>query len=452
MADYIRPTPRNPFLGGLADLLEASTSPERTQQMQGIMSMLGVPAVASTLNRMSYGAPLTSGAGGLGGTTRVLPDVLEAAMTVAPMAPAAGQLAKRAVMATKGLPVGASIRNVGKIDPTTGLPLNSDGTVTLFHHTNKAAAEQIAKSGQLKSAGEPSVYLTTQKAPDTGYGDVVVPVRVKPSMLNLDDEFPSGRMDFSIDTGKPKGSVPVTVEKQSSQYPQEEALRLAQQRAALPVEQYGLGLPAGNTAAQRDAAMSGKKQFHFSRTGGDFTTLDSGQYAVSPFDAVGTHVGSKEAAQARFRNTTQTNDQRFNKGTTYPVSILGDRPLMNQAGMPWGEDELNAFLRQTGGHNFSDVNKGGMTYQDMNAALRKKLFDEQGYTSIPYINEVEAKGSVSYIVPPENIRSINAAFDPFRRNAAIATATGALAPDLLAAQEDEAMRQRQLGLMGTIAP
>ena len=93
MADYIRPTPRNPFLGGLADLLEASTSPERTQQMQGIMSMLGVPAVASTLNRMSYGAPLTSGAGGLGGTTRVLPDVLEAAMTVAPMAPAAGKAA-----------------------------------------------------------------------------------------------------------------------------------------------------------------------------------------------------------------------------------------------------------------------------------------------------------------------------------------------------------------------
>lgn len=93
MADYIRPTPRNPFLGGLADLLEASTSPERTQQMQGIMSMLGVPAVASTLNRMSYGAPLTSGAGGLGGTTRVLPDVLDAALAVAPMAPAAGKAA-----------------------------------------------------------------------------------------------------------------------------------------------------------------------------------------------------------------------------------------------------------------------------------------------------------------------------------------------------------------------
>jgi hypothetical protein len=94
MADYIRPTPRNPFLGGLADLLEASTSPERTQQMQGIMSMLGAPAVASTLNRMSYGEPLTTGAGGLGGTTRVRPEVLEAAMTVAPLAPVAGKAAK----------------------------------------------------------------------------------------------------------------------------------------------------------------------------------------------------------------------------------------------------------------------------------------------------------------------------------------------------------------------
>ncbi len=94
MADYIRPTPRNPFLGGLADLLEASTSPERTQQMQGIMSMLGAPAVASTLNRMSYGEPLTTGAGGLGGTTRVRPEVLEAAMAVAPLAPVAGKAAK----------------------------------------------------------------------------------------------------------------------------------------------------------------------------------------------------------------------------------------------------------------------------------------------------------------------------------------------------------------------
>jgi hypothetical protein len=84
--------------------------------------------------------------------------------------------------------------------------------------------------------------------------------------------------------------------------------------------------------------------------------------------------------------------------------------------MPWGEDDLNTFLRKTGGHNYSDINGGKLTYQDLNADLRKKLFDEQGYTSIPYFNEVEGKGSVSYIVPPKNIRSQFAAFDPMRRD------------------------------------
>ena len=37
--------------------------------------------------------------------------------------------------------------------------------------------------------------------------------------------------------------------------PQDEALALAQQRAALPVEQGGLGLGPANTAAERAAAM-----------------------------------------------------------------------------------------------------------------------------------------------------------------------------------------------------
>lgn len=89
----IGPVPRNEYLGALADFLAKSYSPERTQQMQGISQLLGMPAVSRTLDMMSYGDPLTTGAGGLGGTTRVKPDVLEAAMTVAP-------LGKPATMAT----------------------------------------------------------------------------------------------------------------------------------------------------------------------------------------------------------------------------------------------------------------------------------------------------------------------------------------------------------------
>jgi hypothetical protein len=223
-------------------------------------------------------------------------------------------------------------------------------------------------------------------------------------------------------------------------YPQQEALEIAQRNAALPVEQGGLGLPPNNTSEMRAHAMGGIDAVHFSRQGGDYSTLDSGKFAIAPFDAVGTHVGSPQAAMERFQNTVGYKVGNPNyafdelKGSSYPVKVLGDKPLLNQNGMPWGEDDLNTFLRQSGGHNWSDVNGGKLTYQDLNADLRKKLFEQQGYTSIPYFNEVEGKGSISYIAPPENLRSSFAAFDPMRRSAAIAAAMGLAAPDLLANQ------------------
>lgn len=94
-----------------------------------------------------------------------------------------------------------------RVDEMTGLPLNSDGTVTLYHHTSAANAETIKKSGMLKSAGEPDVYLTTREIPDTGYGDTVVRVRVDPAKLQLDDEFPDGRIDFRVNVGRPGGAL-----------------------------------------------------------------------------------------------------------------------------------------------------------------------------------------------------------------------------------------------------
>ena len=92
--DYIRPTPRNPIYGLLADQLEKLYSPTQTQQMQGLMRLLSVPEVSKTLNLLSYGEPLTTGAGGIGGTTRIKPEVAEAALAVAPFAPAAGRAAR----------------------------------------------------------------------------------------------------------------------------------------------------------------------------------------------------------------------------------------------------------------------------------------------------------------------------------------------------------------------
>ena len=86
----------------------------------------------------------------------------------------------------------------GRIHGETGLPLNSDGTVTLYHGTTRENASIIRKTGILKSAGEPDVYLTTAKE-GTGYGDgTSVAVRIDPHRLILDDEFPNGRKDFRV--------------------------------------------------------------------------------------------------------------------------------------------------------------------------------------------------------------------------------------------------------------
>lgn len=103
------------------------------------------------------------------------------------------------------------LRQSGQTDEATGLPLNPDGTVTLYHHTSAGNAAQITKTGKLKSAGEPDVYVTTRKETDTGYGDTAVAVRVDPALLQIDDEFPDGRVDYRINTGKPGGTFAVKV-------------------------------------------------------------------------------------------------------------------------------------------------------------------------------------------------------------------------------------------------
>jgi hypothetical protein len=97
------------------------------------------------------------------------------------------------------------------IDETTELPLNPDGTVTVYHHTSRRNAERIRATGELRSAAEPDVYVTTRAITDTGYGDTAVAIRVEPSRLSLDDEFPNGRRDYRLSVGKPRGSIRVKV-------------------------------------------------------------------------------------------------------------------------------------------------------------------------------------------------------------------------------------------------
>ena len=94
LRSQMRATPRNQLLGLLSDVIAKGYSPERTQQMQGLSKFLGAQEVSQTLDRLSYGEPLTTGAGGIGGTTRVRPEALDAAMAAMNLAPLVGPTAR----------------------------------------------------------------------------------------------------------------------------------------------------------------------------------------------------------------------------------------------------------------------------------------------------------------------------------------------------------------------
>ena len=83
-----------------------------------------------------------------------------------------------------------------KTDDRFGLPLNADGTVTLFHGTDEEGEKAIRESGGLIGK-ENGVFLTTDSS-DIGFGDRRVAIDVDPERIELDDEFPDGRMDFRI--------------------------------------------------------------------------------------------------------------------------------------------------------------------------------------------------------------------------------------------------------------
>lgn len=206
-------------------------------------------------------------------------------------------------------------------------------------------------------------------------------------------------------------------------YPNSEAAETARRNA---VEM--LGLPEDNTAMDRARALGFETPaVHFSRKSGDYTELDSalsvGNAAV--FENVGTHMGTPEAALERAEFLFGPNMERFdsrsmsiNSGpTSYPVLIRSQRPFLD-AGEPWREDDLMTFLEELG--NSPLIGQGVHTpgFNAPGAATqraRQKLFGERSqYTHIPYINAVEDAGSISYIVPPQNIRSRHAAFDPAR--------------------------------------
>lgn len=394
--DRIGATPRNEYLGALADFLAQSYAPQRAQQMQGVAQFLQVPAVSQTLDRLSYGEPLTTGAGGLGGTTRVRPEALEAAMAVAPLAqPAtmaslqAARVARQAALATKGMPVGMSTEAVGGMG-----------------------------------------FLRPQA-------------------------------------------------------PQEEALRLAQQRAALPPSQGGLGLPANNTAQQRAAAMEfnqpmfheteganidrGLLNFDVRRVGAAASDEQTPYAMFLKPHPVGINIARNNPAQMPVLVKTNLSDQNILQGfqnrdelqqylnqfpeikkSTQAVRDL-DRQMANYISeIEKKADALEAQgKRQEADKLLDSLNFDSKLMKEFDArnnelaAIAKEkitdLFKSKGIGTVALTDDAGALGrsTITEMVlnPADNVRSRFAAFDPWRKTAATAAAFGVAAPDLMAAEK-----------------
>jgi len=461
MADQMQPTPRSTILGLFSDIvnfpLQYMSAPERTQQMQGTAQFLYGTGIPQTLERASYGNSLFSGAGGLGGTTRMRPETAEALMNVAPALPAAGRLAARAVRATEGLPVGMSIKDVS---PKIGINVNQGGSSFADKIISGEKKFETRESDSLRSyVGKRVGIIRTGEGKAKAIGDVTLG---EPIVVSSPEEFaklrdlhlvPEGSK-FDIKEGGVKylypieNPVPYGVEKDVAKYgivsrkilgepdtlekaiyPQQAALDLAQARAALPIEQGGLGLPANNTAADRAKAMGFDVEAYHSTNASDITKFDLGKSSRGE----GTSVAlTPENAQA-YGNITYplkvdqqkifdpTNKDQLKELKNYVENLI-------QQQKPYDKDSLSfyPFTLKKVLENLANPETGA--YYLENEIISKSLKD-LGYSgSIG----MESGQSQLKIFNPDQIRSRFAAFDPFRKDVATATAMGVALPDLLA--------------------
>ena len=175
----------------------------------------------------------------------------------------------------------------------------------------------------------------------------------------------------------------------------DEAMALAQQRAALPVEQGGLALSPANTAMERAAAMGfDTPAFHGSPK--KFTEFKSNPNGIFFTD-------SKDLAK-----------EYGNK--VYEVLLnTGNEKVFDAAGKSFAD--AGAYRALT---------DGVRRLQDESSMVMKNFMDSPN----PFLEA--PLSTVTAIKNPAQVRAMSAAFDPWRKTAATAAAFGVAAPNLLA--------------------
>jgi hypothetical protein len=219
--------------------------------------------------------------------------------------------------------------------------------------------------------------------------------------------------------------------------PQEEALALAQQRAALPVSQGGLGLPANNTAMDRARAMGfetapSKTTYHASR-------VDVPAQIDPSMSDFGFHTGTLEQAQNRIKAFANPNELYPEGANVMPLLKHKYTNALKVADE--GTFHADALAPQFAKKRLIDKDYAKRAVKEIESDYSKRAFYDQKMRDVAKQNDIDAlkysntqEGSgMSYAFNnPEVLRSPFAAFDPWRKTAATAATMGVAAPDLLA--------------------
>ena len=351
---------------------------------------------------------------------------------VAAVKPVAQAVAK-AVKATEGLPVGMSIKDVGKSAITReGNPIQSAvvlvGDKIFMGRTHGDALNRAVYEGVVRKEGGKYIFPKGAEVNSdlfmTKDGQII-------DRLQASKMFDIGASETAIEKGLMQNNPPKSMtvdsyieqatalkkQREQSLYPQQAALDLAQQRAALPVSEGGLGLPANNTPMDRARAMGFDTPLYHA-TDVDFTSINpsvKGKYGAGVYTA-----------------TTPKYAEIYAQGENARTL-----PLMARGKLA-SDDERIAIADQ--------MLEQYQAKEGMDVPLWKKMTKEElanrGYTGVSI-------GKERLIFNPSDLRSRFAAFDPFRKDVATATAMGVALPDLLAAEPtpEELQRRQSSGLL-----
>ena len=373
-----------------------------------------------------------------------------------------GQASPLLAPMTKGLPVGTSIKNVGKdssaiqigdrtipvtinrIDKKSGGELVNVNPSAFDEAFSKTSWQYVGEKGKEGISGRYEKFQNFLKDAKS--------IEASNVSVNKDGGvvFGDGRHRYAVLRDMGLDELPIVMDKESIKNakkfgyladtkaaPRQEALDTAQRNAALPIEEGGLGLPKDNTPEMRAAAMGFDIPVYHG-TSSDISqvvVLPEGRRYVRPFYT--TADTSEDAAEfaSQFANTKS----EMGNPRVMPLLMRGD--VMDIRNNPEAAKKLADIAEQSytelrigekGLPTWGQVNN--YATEAKNAGIDSILLDER-----PNLNSIAN-------LNPKNIRSRFAAFDPMRRNEPDILA-GVLPLGLLA---DEEQRKKLYELMPSL--